>query len=230
MAKQRQDLTGKTFGRLTVIRFFLTKEFPCGQKHSVWWCKCVCGKEKPVIDGELTSGGTRSCGCLQREVASRNIRRRIVLHPSSPIYDCWRAIKRRCYNENRTDYRFYGGRGIKLCERWMIFQNFHNDMFPTWKPGLTIDRIDNELGYSPDNCRWATRKEQSNNRRSNRLVTFNGETKNCAQWAEQLGLSKFGVIYRLNAGWPISMALTKEKGYRFKPVPIRLRNGMGRYC
>lgn len=229
MAKIKQDLTGKTFGRLKVIRFYGVKIFPCGQKHSVWWCRCKCGKEKPVISGELTSNVTRSCGCLQREAASINIRKRVPLPPPSPIYGCWQAIKRRCYNKNTADYPFYGGRGITVCERWMKFKNFHADMFPSWSPGLTIERIENESGYCPENCRWATRKEQSNNRRSNRLVTLNGETKNCSQWAEQLGLGRFGVIYRLNAGWPVSVAVTTKKGHRFKPIPVRLRNRFGRY-
>lgn len=104
------------------------------------------------------------------------------------LYKVWRGMKRRCTEPAYRAYERYGGRGIGFCERWKDYDSFFEDMSPSYKDGLTLERIDNSLDYSPSNCRWATLKEQANNRRSNRNLTWNGETKTMTQWAESLGL------------------------------------------
>ncbi len=128
---------------------------------------------------------------------------------STKLYYAWQATKTRCYNKGRLDYKYYGGRGIKVCDRWLnSFENFREDMGSTWKKGLSIDRIDVDGNYEPGNCRWVHVGRQSGNRRSNRLLTFEGKTKTIADWAELLGMSRYTLYYRMNNGWSVKTALT----------------------
>lgn len=226
-----KDLTGMTFGRLFVTGLSHIKEFPCGQKHRVWNCRCSCGAETNVVDGELKQGGTKSCGCLQREIAA-TVHTKHGHSPQgnpSPIYEAWCGMKKRCHNTRNADYKYYGGRGIRVCQRWMSFIEFHKDMSPTWFPGLTIERKNNNGNYTPPNCRWATRQEQAVNRRSNHMISFDGETLNLKQWADRIGVSQSAIIHRLKDGWPLEAAVTKEKGYLFKPFPSHKRGADGKY-
>lgn len=120
----------------------------------------------------------------------------------------WRDMHRRCYDRSRKEYHRYGGRGIKVCQRWHNFENFFADMGER-PSGMSLDRIDNDGDYSPENCRWATVKEQNNNTRANRVITFNGESKSMTQWAEEVGI-KVGTIWmRLHLGWSIEETLQK---------------------
>lgn len=126
-----------------------------------------------------------------------------------PVARAWYAMRERCNTENHPAFKNYGGRGITICERWGHIDNFIEDMFPTWLSGLTIERVDNNKGYSPENCVWAGRKEQANNRRSNKAITFNGVTLTVAQWAQRMGIRKNTLVNRLGIrGWPIERALT----------------------
>lgn len=139
---------------------------------------------------------------------------------SHPLYKRWITVKERCYNPHSTSYFIYGGRGIVMCDEWRdSFESFFNwSISSGFAPGLTLDRIDNSKGYSPDNCRWVDMKTQSNNTRKNVFITFNGETKTLTQWAEQLGGSHYLVADRLKYGWTIEEALTIPNGQRRKKV------------
>ena len=155
-----RDLTGLKFGRLTV------RQFAGQDRHGnrLWLCDCACGGTVTVIKGSLSSGRTRSCGCLQREF----IVRRNTTHGLSdtPEYRAWRDMLSRCENPNTRYYELYGGRGISVCDRWRgSFEMFYADMGPRPSPRHSIDRIDNDGDYEPGNCRWATWTEQNANKR-----------------------------------------------------------------
>lgn len=127
----------------------------------------------------------------------------------TPIYRTWLRMIQRCHNPNNRNYDGYGGRGIKVCDRWRKFENFFEDMGDAPK-GLTLERIDNNMGYSPDNCMWATRKEQARNRRTTRFYTLNGETLTVSEWAKKIGISHESMRKRINK-WPLEKALTERK-------------------
>jgi hypothetical protein len=196
-----KDETGNKYGRLTVI-----EEAEKRGKQAWWRCKCECGNETEVCGAKLRNGHTRSCGCLQKDVAAE----RLTTHgmSNSATRNSWRGMMERCTNSNNIGYENYGARGITVCERWHKFENFLEDMGRR-PDGLTLERIDNSKGYSPDNCRWATRKEQNNNRRDNRILTYNGISLTIPQWAEKLGVSKSALYNRVySLGWSIERTLT----------------------
>lgn len=175
-----EDLTGKRFNKLVVL---YRDENGKGGK-SRWRCLCDCGTETTVSGTNLKTGAVKSCGCL------RHMKHDTHHLSNTRLYRIWHMMKNRCYLKNHHAYSDYGARGITVCAEWK--DNF--EAFYTWaisngySENLTIDRIDNNGSYSPTNCRWATRKEQVNNRRSCVLITYNGETKNLMQWCELLNL------------------------------------------
>lgn len=206
MANHMVDLTGQRFGRLTAIA-------PAGKNKSgnyMWECVCDCGTRTVVASGGLRSGTIVSCGCYIREVTSK--RSKTHGETGTRLYKIWIGMKNRCHNPEADNYKDYGGRGIAVCEEWR-----HSYLtFSTWAKqngyadNLSIDRIDNDKGYSPDNCRWVNRFVQGNNKRSNAVFTIDGETKTVTQWARIYGINPITVFSRLYKGMDIVEALTKS--------------------
>ena len=209
--RQFQDLTGRGFHRLTVTGY----AGPV-RGHQLWICLCTCGQERVVTANNLLRKHTRSCGCHKAEVIARGARRR---HSGShtPEWAAWQHLKARCSNTARPDYCNYGGRGITVCERWLeCFDNFIADMGKKLSPAHTLDRIDNDGPYSPENCRWATRSVQNTNKRLTRRITFDGVTKTVHEWCEQYHMPLRVVLQRLRNGWEPLRALTAS--IRFRPA------------
>lgn len=193
------DMTGKIFGRLTVLRFHGTAK----DRQATWVCKCMCGTESIVAGGHLRSGHSKSCGCLSKELLKTGS----ITHGMSytSTFGSWKSMLIRCGNPNNPAYKNYGGRGITVCDRWKSFENFIFDMGE--KPnGTTIDRIDNDRGYEPGNCRWATVYQQSRNRRSNIWITVDGRSMVAKDWARELGTSQQVITNRIAKGWDAKSA------------------------
>lgn len=199
------DITGQRFGRLLVLRLEMQ-----GKKR-YWRCRCDCGTEKTVKTRNLLFCKTQSCGCLKVEVIKRggNLRHGLAYSSTHAI---WAAMKSRCSNPNVRGYNRYGGRGISVCERWReSFVNFVADMGER-PPGTSLDRIDTNGNYTPENCRWATQLVQANNTRTNRFITFNGKTQTLAEWGREMGIPAPLIGERLRRRkWPIERALTTPK-------------------
>jgi hypothetical protein len=189
------DLTGSRYGRLCVIS---PKGIFSGRKK--WVCKCDCGGYANVLTSSLTSGKTKSCGCIVRKHGAVGTR----------AYSIWREMHKRCGYPKAKDFIKYGARGISVCPEWSSFQTFLCDMGAPPTDKHSIDRRDGNLGYSKANCRWATAKEQMRNRRSNKLVEFGGETKCLSEWEELKGLRRGILGRRLRRGWPIEEAMTPQ--------------------
>ncbi len=209
------DLTGHRFARLVVI-----SQAPKGSGgHSRWNCLCDCGEALIRLGGNLRGGSAKSCGCQKRPSNNNN---RQHGQSYTTTYASWSRMLMRCQNPNVRQYQWYGARGIKVCDRWKTFKNFYTDMGDRPR-GMTLDRIDNDGNYEPSNCRWATNSVQHHNKRSNHLITFNGETLNLTDWANCIGISKVTLCARLTRyGWSIERALTtpaqfKSQTFRSKP-------------
>lgn len=193
---------GDKFGRLIVLKLRSKRKVGRGYWHL---CLCECGNKKDIYDYCLKSGGTKSCGCFQDD--SRRISRpKTHGMTGTPERESWAQMKSRCRNPNNSNYHNYGGRGIDFCARWEKFENFFKDMGhrPT---GFSLDRIDNNKGYSKKNCRWANSKIQMRNTRANVFITYGGETKTVSEWAEFLGIKDPTLRARLFAmNWSIKKA------------------------
>ncbi len=198
-----KDITGKSFGMLTVEGFvgFLNK-------ITRWQCRCQCGTITIVYRSNLKCRS--SCGCRNRELASKRLRKHgHSVGANRKTYAVWLDMRERCDPNNVHPHAkiYYSGRGITVCDRWSSFENFLEDM-GVCPEGTSIDRIDNDGNYEPGNCRWATKKEQARNKRTNLLVTLNGETLCAAEWAERSGLKYGTIIRRIRAGWPAELILS----------------------
>lgn len=207
-----QAFVGKIFGRLKVVKFWGRKTNSNGTTL-MFECECECGTKRTVAKDSLVSGSTQSCGCLHSEITKRVTTVHGFNKPGKrhPVYNVWANMLRRCENPNNPHFEEYGGRNISVCERWHDFRLFAEDMLATYRPGLTLERIDNNGNYEPSNCRWATRKEQMLNRRNNIFLTFNGQRLTVSQWSEKTGL-RYGVISQRigKLKWSVEKALTTK--------------------
>lgn len=190
------DLRGQRFGRLTVVERVETLK--AGETR--WLCRCSCGRETITTTGRLRRGTCRSCGCLHSEAAKAQGHASMKHGATgSRLHRIWTNMKTRCRNKKNSNYPRWGGRGIAVCDEWL------NDFsaFQAWalangyREGLTLDRIDNNGGYSPENCRWTTAAMQANNRRSSRRISCWGETHTLGEWSRKLGISACTLFYRL---------------------------------
>lgn len=206
-----KDYAGVRFGRLVALS--LVERDQTKENNHQWRFRCDCGTEKTIRIKLVRAGKTSSCGCLFSEMMATRNTTHGLSGANRSEYRSWKDMRSRCFNPNNSDFKDYGGRGITVCERWNDFSLFLEDMGE--KPaGHTIDRIRVNEGYSPDNCRWATTTVQANNKRSNHVVTMNGETKTLQQWSDLFGLDSSKVRYRLAQGWPLDRVFGSGDGRR----------------
>ena len=198
------DLTGQCFGRLLVLERAADKT--TGAKPKVMWrCRCDCGKEVVVWGSALTQGTTVSCGCKKRKHGYAKKER---------LYQTWGNMRRRCYDPANKRYAQYGGRGITICPEWDDYAAFRAwALSAGYRDDLTIDRIDVDGNYCPENCRWATAAEQANNVTRNRLLTYQGKTMTMSEWAKEFGISYGAINHRVQRGWSMErIASTPVRG------------------
>ena len=212
------DYSGERFGEWAVIKRVARPDH-IQNSQAYWLCRCDCGTESAVAGPALRRGHSLSCGC---NLAGRIGRASIHGMTGSPEWYCWDSVLSRCYNPNDASFSRYGGKGIEVCERWQRgpagFLNFYEDMGARPADKDSIDRIDNTGHYTPNNCRWATHQEQANNRSSNRLLTYNGETRTVMEWSRLKRISRSTLSGRIDRGWSVEKALTtpvrKQKNNR----------------
>lgn len=201
--------SGKTFGDWTVLNFHSRAKH--GQ--AIWLCRCSCGNEKAVIMASMQKGRSTSCGC--KAIKKRVEKQTKHGMAGTPVYKSWHQMHQRCNGKHGHDY--YPRNGIAVCERWHIFENFYADMGE--RPnGTTLDRINGNMGYSPDNCRWATPEQQANNRKTNRWHLVKNELMTPAQAAKKYNMHISGVRHRLRKGWTLENAvMTPPLRNNYKP-------------
>ncbi len=198
-----QDLTGRTYSRWTVIAWDHRRRYEKTTAH-FWKCRCACGNESVVLGGGLTNGTSTSCGCFCRERHTKHGHAGKIRHI---LYSIWTGLRNRCNNTENKDYYRYGAVGIKVCERWNSFDLFLDDMESGYKRGLSVDRIDTHGNYSPENCRWATKIEQSRNRFDNVYLELDGKKMLMLEWAPIVGIPYATLWARKRIGWSDSKAL-----------------------
>lgn len=217
------DITGQKFGRWTAIR-------PTGRKAKngtyYWLCKCECGNIGEVSVSNLRSGSSKSCGCIPKERMSKlNYKHG---GKKERLYLVWIDMRRRCYDDSVYEYMNYGGRGIAVCDEWQDYSKFREWALSTGydaaakRTACTLDRIDVNGNYCPENCRWADSATQNNNRRNNKKISYGSETHSMAEWNRICNFPKNTIFKRINAGWSPEKAITTPLDYTHHP---RIRNG-----
>jgi lambda repressor-like predicted transcriptional regulator len=208
MRRKHKDLTGIRFGRWLVLGEGEYK-YVGNQKRLHWKCQCDCGTIREVVSGRLCRGASKSCGCLALEILKSGIFSKKHGMWNTRIWNIWKGMHNRCKRTYLNGYHNYGGRGIKVCDRWKKFENFLADMGDTYEDGLTIDRKDNDGNYEHGNCHWITHRQQQRNRRNNHNLTFEGKTQCITAWAEEIGIKASTLISRIDEhDWSTEKALT----------------------
>jgi len=178
-----------------------------GMPNTLAVFSCVCGNFSLCQVHNVKSGKSSSCGCAQRAMQSKRATRHGKRH--SKVYNTWMHVKARCLNPNNQDYLHYGERGITLCDRWLDFNNFYADMGDPPSSKHSIERKNNNKGYSPDNCVWAVQLDQNRNKRNSRLITAFGKTMCLSQWSSTVGIPSYSIRRRIAKGWSAEDALTR---------------------
>lgn len=204
------DLSGQRFGRLTVLK----EAGRTSERKALWLCHCDCGNNTVVIGTELRQGRTQSCGCYRKELLNSFLKQRIMEtcdgHSMSRLYRIWQQMKMRCYNPNNTNFAYYGGRGIQMCEEWKEWEQFRIWAIQNgYQEGLTIDRIDVNGNYEPLNCRWVNCIVQANNTTRNVRISYQGEIHTISEWARIIDVPVHVLNSRLRYGWSVERALTE---------------------
>lgn len=202
------NMVSSKFGYLTVLRFVSKSK----NKSLLYECRCDCGNIVIKRGSHLRRHEVKSCGCYRKsETYINSLKLKLRKHglSKSPTYASWVAMKYRCLNSNHVAYARYGGRGIKVCQHWLIFENFLADMGKR-PAGATLDRINVDGNYCVENCRWASRKQQSRNRGNNHLLAFGGQRRTLAEWSEITGIKKTTIRERLNRGWEVKRTLCQS--------------------
>lgn len=202
------DLSGQRFGRLTVFERAENKG-----KQTAWLCKCDCGKIVAVMGWNLRTGNTKSCGCWRDEKVPQVNKELNTRHGEShtKLHKAWCNMRYRCFNAKCKFYDIYGGRGITICDEWSNYEAFRDwSLANGFAEGLSLDRIDVNGDYCPENCRWVSEKVQQNNKRDNNYLTFNGATHTIQEWADITGIGWSTIKERLKNGWTVDEALTRK--------------------
>lgn len=199
------NYVGQTFSRLTVLR----RADSDTKGNHFWECKCECGVVKTLRGSNLKNGQVQSCGCLATDTHTKH--GSANRGEKTPEYKIWAGMNNRINNPKNPAYKHYGGRGLTLAPRWSDFQSFLEDMGLRPSPQHSVDRVDNNLGYSPENCRWATREEQGRNRRNNHLMEYRGESKTVVEWSEASGIPYRTILSRLRLGYTPEEVMNMER-------------------
>lgn len=225
--ENRESLVGKKFGAWTVLRQVDSKITSGGNKKACYECRCICGNIKTVTRQALMNGESKSCGCLKTQYCSQTNYKHGMAY--NRIYKIYTSMKSRCSNPNNAEYNRYGGRGIEVCSEWLGDEGFIN--FYNWatnngyQDNLSIDRVNNDGNYEPNNCRWATFKEQMNNTSKNHNLTYNNETHTAKEWSKILNISIHNIYYRIKKGYPVEKVLSPDV-YNKKQVAVYKNNNL----
>lgn len=210
---KKLNLLGNRYGKLVVIADAGSKLGSCGKKFTKWLCQCDCGNQKEILTSSLLRGGTLSCGCLKQ-----NCHRTHGFSKKERLYVIWQGMKKRCLNKNNHAYKYYGSRGISVCDEWISsYENFRNwSLQNGYKEDLTIDRIDTNGNYEPNNCRWTNMAQQNDNKRVTYRFELDGNQYTITELSKKFNLKRSVIYYRLfRLGWNLNDAITK---------PVKLTN------
>lgn len=208
-----EELIGQRYARWTI----LSEAEPKGSARHMN-CVCDCGSTGVVSLNGMRAGNSNSCGCYNVDrIKETHCTHRESNSLKTPEYEAWNCMKKRCFDKNNKDYHHYGGRGITVCAEWLDYETFLLDMGRKPSPLHSVDRKDNDRPYCKDNCRWATKQEQANNRRTNRLIEYKGKTQSLMMWAKEKQVNYFTLRTRLHDGWSFQRAIE---------TPFKNKNGM----